>query len=35
MFSGDSIFLNEYTAEGGPGMIAFASTLPGRIIPFA
>lgn len=34
MFSGESIFLNEYTAEGGRGTIAFASSLPGRIIPF-
>ena len=34
LFSGDSIFLNEYTAEGGTGMIAFASTFPGSIIPY-
>lgn len=34
MFSGESIFLNEYTAEGGRGMIAFASSFPGSIIPF-
>ena len=34
MFSGESIFMNEYTAEGGPGMIAFASTFPGSIIPY-
>ncbi len=34
MFSGESIFLNEYTAEGGTGMIAFASTFPGSIIPY-
>jgi len=34
LFSGESIFLNEYTAEGGPGMIAFASSFPGSIIPF-
>ena len=34
LFSGDSIFLNEYTAMGGPGMIAFASSMPGSIIPF-
>lgn len=32
MFSGESIFLNEYTAEGGRGMIAFASSFPGSII---
>ena len=34
LFSGDSIFINEYTAMGGEGMIAFASNLPGRIIPY-
>lgn len=34
LFSGDSIFMNEYTAMGGPGMIAFASSLPGTILPF-
>lgn len=34
MFSGESIFLNEYTAEGGKGMIAFASSFPGSIIPY-
>ncbi len=34
LFSGDSIFLNEYTALGSDGMIAFASSLPGTIIPF-
>ena len=28
MFSGDSIFQNTYTAQGGPGMIAFASSFP-------
>lgn len=33
LFSGNSLFLNEYTPMGGPGMIAFASTLPGTIIP--
>ena len=32
MFSGESIFLNEYTAQGGQGMIAFASSFPGSII---
>ena len=31
MFSGDSIFQNTYTAQGGPGMIAFASSFPGSI----
>ena len=34
LFSGESIFLNEYTAEGGEGMIAFASSFPGSIIPY-
>ena len=34
MFSGESIFLNEYTPVGGHGMIAFASSFPGSIIPF-
>ena len=34
LFSGESIFLNEYTALGGPGMIAFASSFPGSIIPY-
>lgn len=34
MFSGDSIFLNEYTPIGGAGMIAFSSSFPGRILPF-
>ncbi len=34
LFSGESIFLNEYTPQGGSGMIAFASTFPGSIIPY-
>ncbi len=34
MFSGESIFLNRYTAQGGPGMIAFASSFPGNIRTF-
>lgn len=34
MFSGESLFMNEYTAEGGSGMIAFASSFPGSIIPY-
>ena len=34
IFSGDSIFMNEYTPQGGNGMIAFASSFPGSIIPF-
>ena len=31
MFSGESLFQNRYTAQGGPGMIAFASSFPGAI----
>lgn len=31
MMSGESIFLNRYTASGGPGMISFASSFPGSI----
>lgn len=34
MFAGESLFLNRYTAQGN-GMIAFASSFPGKIIPFA
>lgn len=34
LFSGDSIFLNEYTPVGSSGMIAFASSFPGSIIPY-
>ena len=33
MFSGDTLFQNHYTAQGGPGEIAFASSFPGRIVP--
>ena len=33
MFSGESMFMNIYTCRGGEGMIAFASSFPGRIIP--
>ncbi len=32
-FSGESLFLNVFTAQG-DGMIAFASSMPGMIIPF-
>ena len=32
-FSGESMFQNIYTAEGGEGMIAFGSSFPGRIVP--
>ena len=31
MFSGESMFQNIYTARGGSGMIAFASSFPGSI----
>ena len=34
MFSGESLFLNEYTAQGGRGLIAFAASFPGSIIPY-
>ncbi len=34
MFSGESLFQNNYTAMGGPGMIAFASSFPGSIRAF-
>lgn len=33
LFSGEAIFQNIYTAMGGPGMIAFASSFPGSIMP--
>lgn len=33
-FSGESLFINEYTAETNDGMIAFASSFPGSIIPY-
>lgn len=32
--AGDSLFQNTYTAEGGPGMIAFSSSFPGSIKAF-
>ena len=34
LFSGENIFQNIYTAVGGPGMIAFASSFPGSIRAF-
>ena len=34
MFSGEHMFQNIYTAEGGNGMIAFASCFPGSIKAF-
>ena len=30
---GGGIFMTEYEAEGGPGMVAFATKLPGQIMP--
>ena len=33
-FSGEKMFQNIYTAKGGPGMIAYASSLPGAIRAF-
>lgn len=33
MFSGDTLFQNRYTAQAGPGQIAFASSFPGSIRP--
>jgi uncharacterized protein (TIGR00266 family) len=33
MFAGEALFQNKYTAEGGPGLIAFASSFPGQILP--
>lgn len=35
MFSGDSLFLNRYTAQGTPGQITFTSSFPGSIRAFA
>lgn len=32
MFTKESVFQNRYTALGGPGMIAFASSFPGKIL---
>ncbi|HMO57999.1 MAG TPA: TIGR00266 family protein [Roseiflexaceae bacterium] len=32
-FTGESLFLNEFTSQGGKGMIAFASDFPGKIVP--
>lgn len=34
MFAGEALFQNRYTAQGEPGMIAFASCFPGSILPF-
>jgi len=32
-FSGETMFQNIYTAQGGAGMISFGSSFPGRIVP--
>ena len=34
MFSGESMFQNTYTSQGGKGLIAFASSFPGSIKAF-
>lgn len=34
MFSGENMFQNRYTAQGGSGLIAFASSFPGSIKVF-
>ena len=34
LLTGESLFMNEYSPMGGRGMIAFASSFPGCIIPF-
>ena len=34
MFAGEALFLNRYTAQGGNGLIAFASKFPGEIRAF-
>lgn len=30
---GGGLFMSEYTAEGGPGVVSFATKLPGQILP--
>jgi uncharacterized protein (TIGR00266 family) len=32
-FAGGGLFMTEYTSPGGPGMVAFATKLPGQILP--
>ena len=34
LLAGEAMFQNRYTAQGGPGMIAFASSFPGSIRAF-
>ena len=31
--AGGTLFMTEYTATGGPGLLAFAAKLPGQIVP--
>src|SRR5436305_13314854 len=31
--AGGTLFMTEYTAAGGPGLLAFAAKLPGHILP--
>jgi uncharacterized protein (TIGR00266 family) len=31
--AGGTLFMTEYTAAGGPGLLAFAAKLPGQIVP--
>ena len=33
MLAGESMFQNIFTAKGGPGMVTFGSSFPGKIIP--
>ncbi|MDD3959860.1 MAG: AIM24 family protein, partial [Oscillospiraceae bacterium] len=33
MFSGEALFQNKFTARGSKGLIAFASSFPGQIMP--
>lgn len=33
MFSGESIFMVNFTPQGGPGIIGFSAELPGKIVP--
>lgn len=32
-FAGGGLFMTEYSSSGGPGMVAFATKLPGQIMP--
>jgi uncharacterized protein (TIGR00266 family) len=32
-FAGGGFFMTEYSSQGGPGMVAFATKLPGQILP--